>query len=478
MNKTKKALLAQRAKLEARANAILNDETREYGPEQQKKVDELCEMIDQLNKRLDRMDDEEVDTEEQDDQNAIDNHDEDMQGDQDGDEENDAPQKKNQENARRSAPAPRGPSEVRSAGRRSAPGIIIDPNKGREFSVIRAVRDFNKRGGLTGYEAECNQEMERNSGPSSGFFRVPFGDVRKLQKREIQKRDLTLTTGAGAVPVWTSITEFVDYLYPKMVGPQLGFDYMTGLQGQTKIPRQNSVPTVTAVAEQGAATGSQPGLDYVLLNPHTIVAKVTISRKFAMQSVVAADRYVYNAGSRIIAVQADQWALTGSGTSNQPAGLVNNSALTQFVPATGTSNALTFGNSLTMQQQVATANANFGNLGWVTSPLGYANLSQQPKIGTTYPLFLIEDGKINGLPIMQSSQIPANVVYSGTTGLTYLIYGNFEMLVVGFFGDGLDVIFDPFTQSTGAGDLAITFMLDMDTNLLQPNAFSVCPNMA
>jgi hypothetical protein len=288
----------------------------------------------------------------------------------------------------------------------------------------------------------------------------------------LNQRDLTLTTGAGSVPIYWD--GFIDYLYPKMVGPQLGFKYMTGLAGVTKIPRQSSVPTVQAVAEQGAATGSQPGLDNVTLTPRTLTANVNISRKFAQQSVVAADRFVMDAGSTQVAVQLDQWAITGSGASNQPYGLLNNAAFTQLQVAA--SNVAAYSDVLALQQKVAEANANFGDkLKFLTSPYGHAKLQQTPKLGTTFPEFIIKDHA--GAPDIKSSQVPKNLTYSASSNLTALIYGNWEFLVVATFGNGLDVIVDPYTGST-KGDLQITFLLDADTNLMQPTAFAAIPNIA
>jgi HK97 family phage major capsid protein len=455
----KKKLLERRAALIAKADGIVSDETRDFGEEEKKKVDQILAKIASIDNVLAKMG---ADCDEASDDEADDEEGEDDK--KDDDEEDSA-----RDNPKAPAPAPAPtPFNVRSKGRRSRPGVPAE--RQRTFNVARAAADFIERGKLTGYEAECDQELRRLDGGCAGAFKMPFGDCRKLNRR-----DLTLTTGAGAVPVWTDGQEFIDYLYPKMVGPQLGFRYIEGLMGVTKFPRQSSVPTVTAVAEQGSASGSAPGLDYVQFTPHTITANVTISRKFAMQSVVPANRYVMEAGSRQVAVQMDQWAISGDGASNRPTGLLNNSAVTNFQYAT--SNALAYGDALAMKKQVAKANANFGNLGWLTSPAGFAKLAQTPKIGSTFPVFIINDEEqINGEKVIQSSQVSDNLTYSATAGLTALMYGNWEMLAVALFGNGLDVIVDPYTQSK-AGDLIITFLLDMDTELLQPGAFSICPNV-
>jgi hypothetical protein len=475
------ALLAKQRKLRGEADALLADETRDFTEQDQEKINGLMKQLDLVKTQLNALGGDEVPDDEREDD------DEEGSDEEEEEDDDDDPPPKPGRAKKRSRFDGGHPAVVRSRGRRSSPRTVHEHARNEGYSVTRAALHFQERGRLNGVEAEVDQELARSQ-PRNGQFLIPLGDVRKLNKdqraaalADMQRRDLTLTTGVGAVPTYWEAEQFVDYLYPIMVGPLLGFKYMNGLLAATKLPRQSALPTVQAVAEEGSASGSSPSLDNVTFNPHTITANVTISRKFAMQSVISADQYVMNTGAKTIGVQMDQWAITGSGSANQPTGLLNNSAVTGIWPASGGTNIVQYSDTLNLERLVAEANANFGNLAYLTSPHGWQVLEALPKIGTTYPVFVLEDGEVNGYQAARSSQVPKTLSYTiGSTtynNLTTLIFGQWDMLAVATFGDGLDVIVDPFTGST-AGSVTITFLLDMDTNVLQPGAFAYIPNIA
>lgn len=425
----------------------------DYDAETSKKIDQINSKLDMVCARLAR-------------------EDEDKSDDDDSEKEDEG-----EENSFRAV----APAVVRSRGRVSAENIH-DHAKIEGFSLTRGALAIQSGKQLRGIELEVNQELTRTSGGTSqpNALLIPF-DYSKLNQRGLSRRDLTTSSGAGAIPVYTEGAQLIEWLYPRLIGPQLGVSYMPGLKSGTKLPRTSAVFTVAAVAEQGSASGSTPSLDDIQLNPHVLTTNVTISKLFATQSAVAADEYVYKNGGSQMAVTMDQWLISGLGSSNQPAGLLNNSAFTQVVQAS--TNTLTYSNTLSLEKLIAKANANFGpNQRYLTSPSGYAQLQQTPKIGSTYPTFIIsDDGKINGKDVVNSSQISDNLTFSGTSGLTSLIYGNWDYCVFAMFGESnmnsVEVIVDPYTGST-AGNLSISFFMLADTNLTRPAAFAAIENVA
>jgi HK97 family phage major capsid protein len=360
------------------------------------------------------------------------------------------------------------PAVVRSRGRKSAETIGAHSRK-YDYSVARAAGAVYDQRSLTGIEREVNDELRRSNPFARGNFLAPCGDWERLNQRA-----LTTSTGAGSIPqYWDG---FIDYLYPKMVGPQLGFTYMGGLTAQTNLPRLSGPPSVAAVAESSAAGASNPTLDDVSLSPHGLSGNVTISRLFALQSTVAADRVVIDSLSAQIARKMDQWALTG-GSANEPVGLLNNTAVTQTQVAT--SNAPSYSDLVAMRTKVHRANALDGRLGFCTSPGGLAKLGTITKIASsTFPIYLAnDDNEALGYPIVASAQVSESLSYCGTNNLTPLIFGAWQYLIVATFGNALDIIVDPLTGST-AGNLTITAFTYTDTNVQHPNAFVVMPNVA
>lgn len=424
-----------------------------YSEQDKREVDALMQKLDSINSKLDAM------------SSLLSANPDDPEAEE-GDEEG------KEDEGERSYPHP---SVLRSRGRQSSPVDIHDHAKREDFNVVRAGADFLERGKLTGIEAEVSAELCRLDGGCNGAFKIPFGDARKLNDKDWQTRaDQTLSTGAGAIPSYWE-NSLVDYLYPLMVGPLLGFDYITGLAGVTNFPRQSGVPTVSAVAEQGNATASNATLDDVTFSPHTITGNVNVSRKFIMQSVVPANSYIMNALAKQIAVQMDAYALTADGQSNRPTGLFNNAAVTNITVST--SNAVSWSDLVAMEKQVEEGNANIGNLAYLGSPAAKAKLRTTARIGTTYPIFLVDDtGNINGHPLIASSQVPKNLSYTGLANLTALAYGNWKDLAVATFGNGVDMLVNPYTGAN-KGDVQFVALLDMDTALFHAASFAIIPNI-
>ncbi len=421
--------------LKDEANSILTDETREYDSEAQSQVAAKLEAVEQRKAKLEALDKIGFsrDAKEVDEERAWD----------------------------------RSPAIIRSRGRKGSNDIHSHAAV-EGYSVSRAVDNFLDKGRLSGVEAEVDQELGRTQ-KRSGNFLMPYGNVQKLNERT-----LNTTTGSGAVPTLWDASQFVDYLYPLMVGPKLGWNYMDGVMAGTKLPRQSGVPTVSAVAESGSASSSQPGIDNVTFMPHTLTANVSYSRRFGYTSVVGADAYINKAGARQIALSLENGALNGTGSSNQVTGLFNTAGTGQEILA---ANTLAYSNIISMKKKLALANANNGNkLAWLTGPSGFAKGQTTAKIGSTYPVFIVsEDGQINGEPVAVTSQVPENLSYCGTGSLTAFCYGNWDFFNVAMFGNGLDVIIDPYTNST-SGDVTITFLMDYDVQLTQPSAFIIAAN--
>jgi len=441
MNKEK--LMGLRSSLRGEAKAL----TERDGEFDQDKFDELMAKIAEIDAKLaalakiEEMEDEEV-------ASADDTEDE-----------------SDEERARVSHPA-----IIRSRGRRTA-NTVAEHAAREGFSVARAAMAVAGNRSLTGVEREVDDELRRSNPDHKGNFMVPLGDMNKLNLRSFNT-----TTGAGGVPVWTDASNFVDYLYPKMVGPELGFTYFNNLPpGTHKFPRQNAVPTGSAVAEEGAGTDSAPGLDAVQFSQHTIVGTVPISRELAMQSVIAADQLVMNSLSTQIGTILDKWAIVG-GASNEPVGILNNSSVTNVVVAT--SNAVALADTFALERKVAEANAERGNLRYLSSPGGKAKLRFTLKVvGSTFADYIVDDqGNINGKKLVDSSQIPSNRTYSATGNMTVLIYGAWQDCVVATFGTGLSVIVDPYSLAKSGG-LQITALLDADTNVLHGGSFAYIPNV-
>jgi HK97 family phage major capsid protein len=103
-----------------------------------------------------------------------------------------------------------------------------------------------------------------------------------------------------------------------------------------------------------------------------------------------------------------------------------------------------------METAVAQDNANFGNLAYIMNATMYGALKSVEKASNTAQFVVEPDGRINGHRAIVSNQVTAGDAF----------YGNFNDLLIGFFG-GLDIVVDPYTNSN-SGTVRVVALQSMD----------------
>lgn len=355
-----------------------------------------------------------------------------------------------------------------------------DPrNTDRPYSLVKAIRQAGSKGAepLDGLEAETSQEIARRTNRvPQGFYMPQDLPVRRSVgvPGAIERRDLTLTTGAGAKPTDTQYGTWIDLLRNQTLARQLGVTVISDLVGDFAVPRKTAASQAYWVTEGNAPTETQPGVGQVLFQPSTVGAFTDISRKFLIQSSFDAEMFVRADLADTVAIELDRVTFNGSGTGAEPEGIVPKATVN--IIAIGTNGgALTYPIVLQMESQLAIQNAPTGYTAWVAPPAVRASAKVIMKAANTYsPVW--DRNEVEGYPAFASNQMP-NALSKGTaTGtLSAAILGVWSMAVWGFW-TGLDVLVDPYTQGT-SGTLRVVVLQDADFQLRQDKAFSVCKDI-
>jgi HK97 family phage major capsid protein len=369
-------------------------------------------------------------------------------------------------------PEPR--SHRRSAPIGQAPAIHTDK---KSYSILRALRLAVDGKALDGLEGEVSKEIEKRTGRKAEGFFLPTGsdpEIRALMDRgrSAERRDLTTTTGAGGI---FNVPELplIELLRAKLVVASLGAKYLTGMQGTFSIPRQSGTASVFWVAEGSPATASNPSLDQVAFTPKVAIAATTLTRKFINQTSLDAEQLVKEDLAEMMARELDRVAINGSGT-NQPLGILANTTIQTNSSglAIGTNGGpVTFASVVGMESQVAAFNADRGSLAYLTSPSQRGKLKTAPKIGTTFPTFIWEDGEVNGYRAEVTTNVPSNIIKGSGTGLSALIYGNFNDLIIAQW-DGVDVLINPYTPQLNGG-VTVSMNLSVDVQVRHAESFAI-----
>lgn len=363
---------------------------------------------------------------------------------------------------------------VRTVGS-PAPGAealdgMAERDKSR-YSIRRALAiaaKFEKRDGL---EAEIDTELKlHRTGADHGGILVPW---RLRGNDELSPRSRrTLGTGeaASGVPLVDEIRmpDMIDLLRNRSLTLSFGARLYAGLTGVVQFTRKTSAPTVYWMEENPAADvpDSEPAYGYVLLSPKTLMGSVPIPRQLLTMASIDVEADIRTDLAVGHALALDLAALHGTGTDKQPEGIY--SAAGVLVKAMGGKPDLAKVSNMT--GKVADANADIGALAFMTTPLMAELLSVTEK-ASGYPVYLwtgtLQDGVMLGYPAGATNQISKTLVGGAEHGL---IFGNWSDLMLGLWGNDLELVVDPYTLKK-KGQVEITSYSMGDTALRRGASF-------
>lgn len=334
----------------------------------------------------------------------------------------------------------------------------------KQFSVVRAINalqtgDWSR----AGFEKEASVAQGEKLGKTARGFFLPT-DVQ---------RDLTVGTAtAGGNLVATDLLSgsFIDLLRNKMQVMDLGATMLTDLQGSVAVPRQSGGSSAYWVAESGAVTESQAAFDQMTLNGKTVGAFSDLSRKLLLQSSIDIEAFVRNDLATTLALEIDRSAINGSGSSNQPTGILNQSGVASVVGGTNGA-APTWANIVALESAVANANADVGSLAYLTNSAVRGKLLTTEKASGTAQFVWNDNNTMRGYNAAVSNQVPSNLTKGSTSNsCSAIIFGNFADLVIGMWG-GLDIAIDTSTGST-SGTVRVVALQDLDIGVRHAASFS------
>lgn len=358
-----------------------------------------------------------------------------------------------------------------------SPEIGMSRSEVQRFSVLRAINALanpTDRGAqqAAAFEFECSNAAQDRSQRESRGLTIP---VDVLNAPLTGQRDLivgTATAGGNLVETTVDGASFIALLRNALAIQGLGARMLTDLNGNLAIPRMTGGATSYWVAENNPATESQQAFDQVALTPKTVGAFTDIGRRLMLQSSIDVESLVRTDLATVLALAIDSAAVNGSGSSNQPRGILNTLGIGS--EAGGTNGAApTWDNIVNLETKVANANAAIGNLGYLTNTKVRGKLKLTQKFSSTNGAPVWGDGAqpLNGYAAAVSNQVPSNLTKGTASGIcSAIVFGNWADLLIGMWG-GLDLLVDPYTGGT-AGTVRVSVLQDVDIAVRHAESFA------
>lgn len=345
----------------------------------------------------------------------------------------------------------------------------------KPYSLVRAIAaQASGNWAEAGFEREVAQEMHNRRGrAASGFYAPTAALVRS------EGRALLTTANAGSLIGTDHMGDrFVESLKPQVRVLELGATMLSGLVEDASIPRMTNGTAAQWIAEDDAADESDPTFDAVTLKLKQLSANARLSRRQLKQSLPALDQILIQDMRDQIAIALDRAAIAGTGTGNQPRGVLNVPGIhTRAMGANG--GAITWAAITALAAMVKGANAAADSLGWLTNHKVEGAMQSTPRVAGTETMILSPD---EAEPVIArhrarfSGNVPSDLLKGTGTGLSALIFGNWSDLLIGQWG-GVDVIVDDATEAH-KGNVRIAAHSEWDIAVRHAEAFGAITDIS
>ncbi len=352
---------------------------------------------------------------------------------------------------------------IEDAERRSL-GAPVDKARNElegQVNVLDAIAAQIENRSVTGALAEFQSEAKRQGLTArNGGVLVPTSIF--------EKRATMTTTGAAAVvPDDYRADQFIGLLRNSMIVKSLGARVLSGLRGDTVLPKATGAATAYWVAEGDSLTESNTTYSSIKLEPKTVGALTAFSRNLALQSNPSIEALLRDDISAVVGLAVDKALIHGTAVAKQPVGILNVSGIQTASLAT-----LSWATIVAMLEKLGLENISPNAV--LTHAKAATKLQTTLKDASAGSVYLMDGGRVAGLPAYVTNQLDAK---SGTPDKGRVIAGDFSQIVIGEWGV-TEVLANPYAAGYyEKGDVQLRIMHTMDAVVRHPKAFVVADDM-
>ena len=346
-----------------------------------------------------------------------------------------------------------------------------------EYSLMKAVRAAPGYPGgkpLEGIEKEMHQEAEKDARAAGS----PLKGVG-IPQMLLESRDNGVTAVSpftqpedGAAVVDRTLRPVIDLSRPRTVLRELGAQFLTGTVGNVGVPSLTQGAVSTWKSENATLDKSNQKFGSAEMTPHRLGTFAVRTLQFLNQTSRAYEAMLRTDIENSIMEALEVAAINGSGTNNQPLGILNTPGVNAL--ALGANGAApTRAMLVALAALVEDQNIRMDSPGFLINVLTRATL-QNTKVDAGSGIFLMGDNNtLLGQTTATSSLVPKNLNKGTVTNnsLSAAIFGNWRDLLIPQWG-GLDITVDPYTLAT-EGEVRIIIQSFFDVLVQRPKAFSV-----
>jgi HK97 family phage major capsid protein len=358
-------------------------------------------------------------------------------------------------------------SPVPNPDKLDASGSVGSP-EAKNYSVFKAIKEMRANGSVSGLEKEVQDELSQRyrnaTGDVPSGLLIP-GEWLSANASGGIRNAATVGTGtSGGNTVATEMQSLTDYLKDYSILPTVGASIFRDSEGNLEFPRSTAGYSGSWDAETDTIANADAVFAANLtLSPKRVGAGTAISKQLLAQSSTDFESWVRGELLYAIGSAVDRAAITGTGASDQPTGLLSASGTGSYTWVTGTS---AWENIIAQWKVLRAANCPMRSVAWLFDENVRADWSGTPKVANA-SAFIYEQvgnamsGSVYGFPAYDHTDMTANKV----------VVGDFSQLVLAQWG-GIELVVDPYSKKT-SGQVELYAQTFADVGVRQPGAFVI-----
>ncbi|MBW8640389.1 phage major capsid protein [Hoeflea sp. WL0058] len=360
--------------------------------------------------------------------------------------------------------------------------VGLTPREKKNYSFLRAIRALanptdRRAQEEASFEFEVSEAESGRSGRTAKGILIP-SDILSAPMNGTREQSVATATAGGNVVANTLMSgSFIEILRNKMMVRKLGATVMNDMAGTFDLPRQSGSAGIFWGSEGDDAAETGYTFDQVSFAPTTASAYIDLTRRFIIQSSIAAESFTRTELATAMALGIDYAALHGSGTGDEPTGIANMTGIGAVVGGTNGA-APTWSDIVNLETEVSVDNADIGSLGYLTNAKVRGKLKETEKAAGTNGIFIWPEGRntdgfgsLNGYRAGVSNQVSSTLSKGSSTNVaSAMFFGNWADLIIATWS-GVDILIDPYTKGL-AGGLRVIIHQDVDVKARRPESFS------
>lgn len=318
----------------------------------------------------------------------------------------------------------------------------------QKYSWLGAVRRAAGYESMDGIYKEMHEEAVTEA-RSSGISTSPKGIMIPSVVLN-EKRDVTATGGTGGnqggVAIATNLMNFIEALRSQLVLAGLGADFMTGLVGNLDFPEEDGLFAPTWLTENQTSNKSDATFKKKSMSPKRLAGHMDVSEQILLQTSPSIETRLRNQMVRGVQQALDLAGINGSGSGQEPTGILQTVGIGEVIGGANGA-APTYDHIVKLAGAVDASDALLGNLGYLTNTKVRTALKLTKKdAGSGLFVWGDSQNELAGYKAGVTNLVPSNLAKGTGTGLSPIIFGNFNDLLIGQWA-GIEILPDPYTKA-------------------------------